>query len=113
MTLTRDAMLQAFEGGLLVEAKNGLLRLRFDQLDAHVSAAHASVRVRISDMAVRAVNPYPTGTFPWAECEFAAGRSVKRDTRTARIHDPADGITWSRRAFFGEDIRALDWTVVT
>jgi hypothetical protein len=110
--MTKAELLESIEAGLRIEARNGLLRLRFTDVDAFVTAAHSAVQVRLVDMQAAPANPFVRGTFQWAGTEYAAGRTVGRADASARLFVPLNTPNdWSQRAFRGEDFYATDWRV--
>lgn len=107
--MTKAELLESIDAGLLIEARNGLLRLRFTEFDAHVTAAHASVQVRLVDMEAQPSNPHPHGTFLWAAHEYGCGHKVAIGSRS---FDPRPRPSWPDCMFLGSDFYATDWRVV-
>jgi hypothetical protein len=105
--MTKAELLQGIEAGLLIEARNGLLRLRFTELEAYVTAAHANVRVRLADLDAHKHNPYQHGTWDWAGFEYARGERV--GLPDGRYWLPIATIPWEECKFTGGDFVSLKW----
>ena len=107
--MTKAELLESIDAGLLIEARNGLLRLRFTDVEAQVTAAHASVQVRLVDMDAQPVNTHPAGTFLWAAHEYGCGRRVACGKRT---FVPGPKYSWPDQMFLGAEFYSTDWRVV-
>lgn len=107
--MTKDELIDSITAGLMIEARNGLLRLRFTELEAFVTAAHSNVRVRLVDLVAIKHNPYSRGTYDWAGFEYTAGRCVQLPD--GRYWLPIPTIPWEECKFSGADFVTDDWEV--
>jgi hypothetical protein len=106
--MTKAELLESIDAGLLIEARSGLLRLRFTELEAFVSAAHSNVRIKLADMHAIKHNPYSHGTFDWAGFEYTAGKTV--ELPDGRYWLPIPTIPWAECKFSGGDFTSNDWS---